>query len=139
MYVDAEERFYRLPLEMRQEFKMYGKIKGDPRVTPVGQWLRRFSLDELPQLGNVLRGDMSLVGPRPYLVSQLSQIGKQKDEIFQILPGITGVWQVNGRSELPLEKRLELDADYARNYSIWQDLYILVCTIAAVFWQKGAH
>lgn len=139
MYVDAEERFYKLPPEMRQEFELYGKIKNDPRVTLIGRWLRKFSLDELPQLGNVLRGDMSLVGPRPYLVSQLSQIGNYRDNIFLIPPGVTGLWQVSGRSELPFEKRLELDAYYVSNRSIRQDLYIMLCTISVVLFQKGAY
>ena len=108
------------------------KLVRDPRVTPLGRWLRRSSLDELPQLFNVLRGDMSLVGPRPVLPWEVRLFGPEYQHRFQVKPGITGLWQVSGRSRLSMRQALELDVDYALNHSLVRDLVIIVRTVPAV-------
>lgn len=138
MHVDAERRFAQLSPEMRAEFELYGKIKDDPRITRAGYWLRRLSLDELPQLWNVLIGDMNLVGPRAYLLDQLPQI-TNPEIVFQVKPGLTGLWQVSGRSSIPFERRLKLDAYYVRRWSITMDLNILVKTFSVVLKGTGAY
>jgi lipopolysaccharide/colanic/teichoic acid biosynthesis glycosyltransferase len=112
------------------------KLKGDPRITPVGAWLRRTSLDELPQLFNVLRGDMSLVGPRPALPWEAQlwpSVYPQYRHRFEVRPGITGLWQVSGRSRLSVEEWLDLDAEYVRRRSFGRDLLILGRTLPALF------
>jgi lipopolysaccharide/colanic/teichoic acid biosynthesis glycosyltransferase len=112
------------------------KLETDPRVTPVGAWLRRTSLDELPQLFNVLKGDMSLVGPRPVLpweAEMWPSVYPEYKRRFEIRPGMTGLWQVSGRSKLPVEKWLELDAEYVRRRSFVLDLVILARTLPALF------
>lgn len=109
------------------------KLVGDPRVTQLGAWLRRTSLDELPQLINVLRGDMSLVGPRPMLPWEARLLAAQYWPRFTVKPGITGLWQVSGRSRLSMRTALELDVEYARRRSVLFDLTILVRTLPALF------
>jgi Undecaprenyl-phosphate galactose phosphotransferase WbaP len=142
MYSDAEQRFEQLvfgnPL-LAGEFERHGKLRDDPRVTRVGKWLRKLSLDELPQLWNVLKGDMSLVGPRPYLVSQVAQIKGSGMVIPQVAPGITGLWQVSGRSEITFEQRVDLDAYYVRNWSTWLDFVLLARTVRCVLLRRGAY
>jgi lipopolysaccharide/colanic/teichoic acid biosynthesis glycosyltransferase len=108
------------------------KLDCDPRVTPLGRWLRRSSLDELPQLFNVLRGDMSLVGPRPVLPWEAQLFGGEYQRRFQVKPGITGLWQVNGRSRLSMRQALELDVEYALRQSLMLDLIIILRTVPAV-------
>ncbi len=116
------------------------KVKDDPRITPVGRWLRRFSLDELPQLFNVLRGEMGLVGPRMISPAEVEKYGKHKMNLLTVRPGITGLWQVSGRSDLAYDERVRLDMAYIRNYSIWTDLQILfVQTLPAVVSGRGAY
>jgi lipopolysaccharide/colanic/teichoic acid biosynthesis glycosyltransferase len=109
------------------------KLTGDPRVTPLGAWLRRTSLDELPQLINVLRGDMSLVGPRPMLAWEAQLLAAAYRRRFTVKPGITGLWQVNGRSRLSMRAALELDVEYTRRRSVLLDLSILARTVPALF------
>jgi lipopolysaccharide/colanic/teichoic acid biosynthesis glycosyltransferase len=109
------------------------KLVGDPRVTPLGAWLRRTSLDELPQLINVLRGDMSLVGPRPMLPWEAELLAESYQPRFTVKPGITGLWQVSGRSRLSMRTALELDVEYARRLSLLVDLSILARTVPALF------
>ncbi len=112
------------------------KLENDPRVTRVGAWLRRTSLDELPQLFNVLRGEMSLVGPRPALpwaAERWSSIYPEYRRRFEVRPGMTGLWQVSGRSRLSVQESFYLDADYVRRRSFWLDLMILARTLPAVF------
>jgi lipopolysaccharide/colanic/teichoic acid biosynthesis glycosyltransferase len=116
----------------------FRKIKRDKRVTRVGHWLRKSSLDELPQLWNVLRGEMSLVGPRPCLQYELEHYPAHWFGRFAVKPGITGLWQVSGRSELTLEEMIELDLEYARTRSFWLNLKILVRTVPAVLLARGA-
>ena len=115
------------------------KMKDDPRVTSVGRLLRRFSLDELPQLFNVLAGSMSLVGPRPELPYLAEKYEPWQRQRFDVLPGITGWWQVNSRSDKPMQLHIEDDLYYIQNYSIWLDLRILVRTIWVVLSGKGAY
>lgn len=125
--------------QAREEWDRYKKIKsGDPRITRVGRFLRRFSLDELPQLLNVLKGDMSIVGPRPYLREEIKTIEPYPGIIFEVKPGITGLWQTSGRSDLLFEERIKLDERYIRNWSIWLDLLILAKTAFVAAGGKGA-
>lgn len=115
------------------------KVKNDPRVTRVGRWLRRFSLDELPQLINVLAGTMSLVGPRPEMPDIVKNYQSWQRKRFTVLPGMTGWWQVTGRSDKPMHLHTEDDLYYIQNYSIWLDLEIIVRTIWIVLIGKGAY
>ncbi|MFD9130431.1 sugar transferase [Kitasatospora sp. NPDC059571] len=114
------------------------KLRHDPRVTRVGRLLRRLSLDELPQLVNVLRGEMSLVGPRPLLLEDSGYTGRARDRLL-VAPGLTGLWQVRGRSNLPWEEMLRLDLHYVENLSLRLDLGILLRTVPAVLTGRGAH
>jgi lipopolysaccharide/colanic/teichoic acid biosynthesis glycosyltransferase len=109
------------------------KLEKDPRITPVGAWLRRTSLDELPQLFNVLSGEMSLVGPRPVLAWEAEMFREPDQRRFEVKPGITGLWQVSGRSELSYREALELDVEYVRRRCLRLDLMILASTVSAVF------
>src|SRR5690625_984317 len=141
MYVNADERLMELLAtdpEIRAEYEEYHKLEDDPRITRVGAVLRRLSLDELPQLVNVLRGELSLVGPRPYLVRELDDMGSYTAAIFRAKPGITGYWQVTGRSNVTFADRLEMESYYVRNWSIWWDIVILFQTAAAVLKRDGA-
>lgn len=142
MYRDAEERL-RLLLDsnpaVRREWEEFARITDDPRVTRLGRFLRRFSLDELPQLLNVMRGEMALVGPRPYLPRELDQVGRYLSTIVRVRPGMTGLWQVSGRAALPFRERLVLDEYYIRNWSLWTDVAILFRTVWAVLGGRGAY
>lgn len=121
------------------ELRANHKLKDDPRVTRAGRWLRRFSLDELPQLFNVLFGQMSLVGPRMITPDELDKYGQQRMNLLAVKPGITGLWQVSGRSDLSYEDRVRIDMYYVRNYSVWLDLQILFQTLPAVLRARGAY
>ena len=114
----------------REEWDKFRKIANDPRITRVGKWIRKFSLDELPQFMNIIRGEMSLVGPRPLVQAEVDQIGDVADLIFQVRPGLTGWWQVNGRNNLSFSERTQLDLYYVFNWSLWLDVFILIKT----FW-----
>lgn len=114
--------------EANEEYERYKKLIADPRVTPFGIFLRKFSLDELPQFINILKGEMSLVGPRPYTLDELHPEQAGDALILSVPPGITGWWQVNGRNEITFEERKELDRFYARNWTFWMDLIILLRT-----------
>lgn len=115
------------------------KIKNDPRTTRVGRFLRRWSLDELPQLFNVIRGDMSLVGPRPALVEEVDEYPERAHLRHRVQPGITGLWQVSGRAEIGFEEMIDLDLAYVRNCTLRTDLYILFRTFRAVLEGRGAY
>jgi Undecaprenyl-phosphate galactose phosphotransferase WbaP len=126
--------------EQRTEWEAYHKIRGrDPRVTRMGRVIRKWSIDELPQLINVLRGEMSLVGPRPYMPREIDDIGEASEIISRVKPGITGLWQVRGRSALTFEDRLLLDEFYVRNWSPWLDIVILLKTITVLTKREGAY
>jgi lipopolysaccharide/colanic/teichoic acid biosynthesis glycosyltransferase len=139
MHVDGEEILDRHP-EPKEALEANHKLKTDPRITRVGAWLRRYSLDELPQLFNVLRGEMGLVGPRIISPEEGRKYGRHRLNLLTVRPGITGLWQVSGRSDLTYEERIRLDMLYIRNYSIWSDLQILlVQTLPAVVSRRGAY
>ncbi len=115
------------------------KLTNDPRITPVGAFLRKTSLDELPQLFNVLKGEMRLVGPRPITLGELDRYGEARWHYLNAMPGMTGLWQVSGRSDTTYEERVELDRDYVEQRSLWSDVVILVKTIAVVLGKGGAR
>ncbi|GAA1550407.1 sugar transferase [Actinomadura kijaniata] len=138
MVVDAEHRKIEL-MELNENDGVLFKIRHDPRVTRVGRWLRRYSLDELPQLINVLRGDMSLVGPRPPLPEEVAQYGGDVYRRLVVKPGLTGLWQVSGRSDLTWEESVRLDLRYVDNWSLALDLQIMWKTWSAVFRGSGAY
>jgi undecaprenyl-phosphate galactose phosphotransferase len=143
MYENADELLEKHLKEneaARKEWKEYAKLKGeDPRVTGAGKWLRKYSMDELPQLINVIKGEMSLVGPRPYLPREEEEMGEYMDTIVLTVPGITGMWQVSGRSEINFKGRLEMDSWYVKNWSVWIDMVYIVKTVKAVLLRKGAY
>lgn len=123
----------------KAEWEKDFKLKDDPRITPLGNFLRRSSLDELPQLWNVLKGEMSLVGPRPIVAEELSRYDEDVDYYFMAKPGMTGLWQVSGRNDVDYQKRVYLDAWYVKNWSLWNDLVILCKTISVVIRRSGAY
>jgi lipopolysaccharide/colanic/teichoic acid biosynthesis glycosyltransferase len=125
--------------ELKEELARNHKLKDDPRVTRIGAFLRKFSLDELPQLFNVLKREMSLVGPRMISPEEVSMYKQFDMNLLTVLPGMTGVWQVSGRSDVSYEERVRLDMYYIRNWSIWLDLQILFQTIPAVIKRRGAY
>lgn len=126
--------------ELKEEYQTYHKLKNDPRVTRVGEIMRKYSLDELPQLVNVVRGDMSLVGPRPYLTGELTTIFEhQKQIILEARPGMTGHWQVSERNSVRFEERLAMEEHYVRNWSIWWDILLLFETVRIVIKPNSAH
>jgi lipopolysaccharide/colanic/teichoic acid biosynthesis glycosyltransferase len=114
-------------------------MRRDPRVTKVGRFLRRTSLDELPQLWNVLRGEMSLIGPSPPLPEEVASYTERQLKRLQTVPGMTGIWQISGRSQLGFDEMVKLDLYYVDNWSVWLDLSILVLTIPAALSRKGAY
>lgn len=118
---------------------MVHKLKNDPRVTPVGRLLRRFSLDELPQLWNILVGDMSLVGPRPIVIAEIEKYGLHYAAYEAVRPGLTGLWQVSGRNDTTYEERVRLDSHYVENWSLVMDSRILLRTVSAVVSGVGAY
>ncbi|MQA27146.1 MAG: exopolysaccharide biosynthesis polyprenyl glycosylphosphotransferase, partial [Micromonosporaceae bacterium] len=138
MHVDAERRLRQL-LRRNELDGVLFKMRDDPRVTPVGRWLRRYSLDELPQLLNVLRGDMSLVGPRPALPREVAVYPDDMRRRLVVKPGLTGLWQVSGRSDLSWEDSVRLDLRYVENWSLSADLVILLRTLTAVWRASGAY
>jgi len=142
MYCNADqilEQYLMNNRQAREQWEKYAKLKDhDPRVTTVGAFLRRFSLDELPQVINVIKGDMSWVGPRPYLPREMKNV-KGWEDILVTRPGITGLWQVSGRNEIEFKERLRLDSWYVRNWSLWLDICILIRTVAVVLKGKGVY
>jgi exopolysaccharide biosynthesis polyprenyl glycosylphosphotransferase len=139
MHMNGEALLERRP-EAAAKLRTLHKLKDDPRVTRVGRWLRKYSLDELPQLVNVLRGEMSLVGPRMITAAEVEKYGRQRLNLLAVKPGITGLWQVSGRSDLSYEERVRIDMYYVRNYSVWLDLQILfIETLPAVLRGRGAY
>lgn len=125
--------------EEKAYYEIYHKYMHDPRITKVGEFLRKTSLDELPQLLNVLRGEMSLIGPRPYMVIEKKDIGRKAPLVLAVKPGITGLWQVSGRSDIGFNERVEMDVWYMKNWSLWNDIVILLKTISTVLGRGGAR
>ena len=132
-----EKYLYEHPEEI-EYYEMYHKYKNDPRITKIGKVLRATSLDELPQLFNVLRGEMSFVGPRPYMLNEAEKLGSDKELILQAKPGITGLWQVSGRNNLTFKERNNLEVWYIKNWSLWIDFIILIKTVKVVISKVGA-
>ncbi len=125
--------------DLAAEFKREQKVHDDPRVSRIGWFLRKSSLDELPQLVNVLKGEMSLVGPRPIVPAELERYGDQGASFLALKPGITGLWQISGRSDLSYEDRVKLDIYYVENWSLWLDIKILLKTVVSILQRKGAY
>ncbi|MCQ2378612.1 MAG: exopolysaccharide biosynthesis polyprenyl glycosylphosphotransferase [Victivallaceae bacterium] len=141
MYQDSDRKLRKLLLEnpaLKEEWEKNFKLERDPRITPVGRLLRRTSLDELPQLLNVLRGEMALIGPRPIVKKEKPYFGENYRIISQVKPGITGLWQVSGRNNLSYDRRVFLNLYYINNWSIWLDYYIFLATIREIFFPVGA-
>jgi lipopolysaccharide/colanic/teichoic acid biosynthesis glycosyltransferase len=139
MVPDAEDLLEKVLAEneeAREEYLAYHKLRDDPRVTRVGRFLRKTSLDELPQLWNVLRGEMSLVGPRPYLPRESTDIGMTKSEILRVTPGITGPWQVAGRNHATFAERVQMDVS---DWSVWLDFALLLRTVSVLVFGRGAY
>ena len=142
MYPDADKplkTYLEQNPQMRAEWEVTQKLNNDPRVTQIGRILRKFSLDEFPQLINVLKGEMSLVGPRPCMPDQISLYKKCFVLYKHVLPGLTGLWQVSGRNELSYQSRVALDEYYVRNWSIWLDIHILTRTLWVVLRGRGSY
>ena len=139
MCLDAEQRLQALLANNHHKEGVTFKIKDDPRITRVGRWLRKFSLDELPQLYNVLVGDMSLVGPRPPVPSEVSKYSLAHRRRLAVRPGITCFWQISGRAEIDFSGQVQLDVNYIESQSFWIDVKILAQTVPAVLSGKGAY
>lgn len=142
MAVDAEQRLAELLARdpaARIEWEKDHKLRNDPRVTALGVFLRKSSLDELPQLLNVLRGEMSLVGPRPIVEAEVVKYGRRFGYYCAVKPGITGLWQVSGRNDTTYRARVALDCIYARRRNLWMDAFVIVCTVPAVLSRRGSY
>jgi len=139
MYADAEARLAGLQALNESSDGLLFKMRDDPRITRIGTWLRRFSLDEVPQLLNVVKGDMSLVGPRPPLPREVAQYGADVRRRLLVRPGLTGLWQISGRSDLSWEESVRLDLHYVENWSLALDLMIIWKTVFAVLRRQGAY
>jgi Undecaprenyl-phosphate galactose phosphotransferase WbaP len=124
---------------LREEWEQNHKLRNDPRITAVGRIIRRASLDELPQLWNVLMSEMSLVGPRPIVEAEIPKYGKKFDLYTKVKSGLTGMWQISGRNDTSYEERVDLDVFYVRNWSVWLDFYILFRAIETVVFCRGAY
>jgi undecaprenyl-phosphate galactose phosphotransferase len=145
MYQDADQKLEQLLKSdpaLKREWSLYFKLKNDPRVTPIGKFLRKTSLDELPQFWNVLVGKLSIVGPRPYLPDERRAIekivGLDIDQMLSVRPGLTGIWQTSGRSFLTFEQRVKLDLQYVAAHSFLFDLRLIAKTIPMILFPKGA-
>ena len=124
--------------EAKKEFEKTHKLQNDPRITKIGDFLRKTSLDELPQMINILKGDMSFVGPRPVVEKEVEEYGKDKEKFLSVKPGLTGYWQVNGRSNTTYKERMEMELYYVDNCSLWLDIKIFFKTFITVFKKEGA-
>jgi undecaprenyl-phosphate galactose phosphotransferase len=143
MFCDAEEKLQALlasDVSLMQEWKVYYKLKRDPRITPVGKWLRKTSLDELPQFWNVLKGDMSVVGPRPLTQDEIDRYLKEKAaKILSIKPGLTSIWVIKGRNDLTLLERIYWEEYYVDNRSFWLDIHLIFQTAKRMVLPKGVY
>ena len=137
MYVDAEERLQEL-MHLNEQSGPVFKIKDDPRITKVGKFIRKTSLDELPQLFNVLKGDMSLVGPRPALPREIEQYTDYQKQRLFVKPGLTCIWQVSGRNNITFDQWVELDIEYIKTRSLWLDIKLILLTIPALLGDENA-
>lgn len=123
--------------DLREEFEETFKLKQDPRITWIGRFLRLTSLDEFPQFWNVLKGDMSVVGPRPLVPEEIYKYGRHMDKVLTIRPGITGLWQVSGRNDIPYNRRVQMDVYYVNSRNLWLDLLLVVKTIGVIIFPKN--
>jgi exopolysaccharide production protein ExoY len=142
MVTDSQDRLAHLlasDADARREWERDHKLKNDPRITPIGAFLRKSSLDELPQLFNVLRGDMSLVGPRPIVMDEVRRYGRYFSHYAQVRPGITGLWQISGRNNTTYRRRVALDVAYSRSRSLPLNIKILLMTVPSVLLAKGSY
>ncbi|MDI6603799.1 MAG: sugar transferase [Thermoanaerobacteraceae bacterium] len=142
MVINAQDILNKLLAEnpkLREEYEATYKLKDDPRITRIGKFLRKTSLDELPQLINVLKGDLSLVGPRPIVVKEIDKYGEYGKYLLRVPPGVTGLWQISGRSDVDYNERVEMDMQYISSWNIWLDINILFKTIPAVLKKDGAY
>ena len=124
--------------DAKNEFEKTHKLQKDPRITKLGNFLRKTSLDELPQMINILKGEMSFVGPRPVISEEVEEYGVNKDKFLSVTPGLTGYWQVNGRSNTTYEERMLMELYYVENCSLWLDIKIFFKTFITVFKKEGA-
>ena len=144
MHPEADDILRNLLLKnnkLKKEYEMTHKIKNDPRITNIGKFLRKTSLDELPQFINVLRNEMSIVGPRPIVYPETKKYNKNLKKVFSVNPGITGLWQVSGRNNLTYKKRIDLDIMYVKNLNFLMDLRIIIRTIGVILFplDRGAY
>jgi lipopolysaccharide/colanic/teichoic acid biosynthesis glycosyltransferase len=139
MVSDAEELLKRLTPEQKEEYEKNFKLENDPRITKLGRFLRESSIDELPQLLNVLKGEMSAVGPRPIVPTELQKYGEYADKLLSVKPGLTGSWQTSGRSDTTYEERVQLDMEYIDTRTILVDVKIAFKTVGVVFKKSGAR
>lgn len=138
MYVGADKKLAELLKDNEQSGHAF-KIKDDPRITKVGKFIRKFSIDELPQLLNIIKGDMSIVGPRPILTWQMEEADEHDRQRLIIRPGLTCYWQIQGRSDIPWDEWVELDLDYIEDMGIWTDIKMILKTIPAIFGGEGSY
>mgnify|MGYP004702703217 FL=1 len=138
MYSNANEIFENFTSEQKEEYYKNFKLDNDPRVTKLGGFLRKTSLDELPQLFNILKGDMTIIGPRPIVEKEISKYGNKAEKLFSVVPGLAGYWQANGRSDTTYEERVEMDMYYIDNMSFYLDVKILFQTAISVLKGEGA-
>ncbi len=139
MKPNAEELLKNLTPEQKREFQENFKLEDDPRITKIGSFLRKSSLDELPQLLNIFIGNMTVVGPRPIVEKEIEKYGEYGDKLLMVKPGLTGMWQANGRSDTTYEERIEMDMDYIDNRNFSLDIKIILQTAIAVVRKKGAR
>ena len=138
MYENSQEIFNNFTKEQKEEFYKNFKLEKDPRVTKIGDFLRRTSIDELPQLINILNGSMSIVGPRPIVQKEIDLYGDYANKLFSVVPGLTGYWQANGRSDTTYEERIKMDMYYIDNRGFWLDFKIIIKTFGSVLKGEGA-
>ncbi|WP_027633460.1 sugar transferase [Clostridium hydrogeniformans] len=138
MYENSAELFEKFTPEQKREFEINFKLDDDPRITKIGDFLRKSSLDELPQLVNIIKGDMSVVGPRPIVEKEVEKYGEYIGKLLKVKPGLTGNWQANGRSDTTYEERVQMDMDYIDNRSFGFDIKIIFQTVLSVLKGKGA-
>lgn len=138
MYINADEMFQRFTPEQKEEWNKNFKLENDPRVTRVGKFLRKSSMDELPQFLNILKGELSVVGPRPITDKELELYGEDKALLLSITPGLTGYWQTYARSDCSYAQRIEMELSYAKNANFWWDVKIMFATVGSVIRGRGA-
>ena len=139
MVTNAEELIKKFTPEQKEEFEKNFKLENDPRVTKIGNFLRKTSLDELPQILNILKGELSIIGPRPIVQAELEKYGDDKEKFLSVKPGLTGYWAANGRSDISYEERIQMELYYVDNMSFWLDIKIFFKTILAVIKKEGAR